>query len=395
MGQDKVWAMGESNVPDRVEEAGGPDRALSTRDRMFALLRIAVFTGALIWVVLAPVAFAVRRNCAALLLAFAAYGVLTTWLVKRHPNKARRIYLGALIADLVFLFFLFGQTGGIASPFLPAAFLLAALTAFAYGPILGVFAAWAALGCAVVSDLNGLAQRHWSEIPLLVIFVTVTATYVGWLARREASERRDIERLHDTLKTRADELEASYRRCRETREHLVHSERLATIGRMSAEMAHQVRNPLSSFSLNLELLEDEFSRRHRSLSHEAQWLVAAIHKEIDNLAEVTESYLRFAKLPPFHWEHVELNEIVRDILVFARTQIDRRTLTVTQHLESGLPLVRLDRRQLKFAVMNVLTNAIEAMDSGGRLRIRTCRDGAAISLAISDTGVGISKEDLP
>jgi signal transduction histidine kinase len=232
-----------------------------------------------------------------------------------------------------------------------------------------------------------------SELPLMFIFVTLTAVYVGWLARREAEERRDVERLHEELSARAKDLEATYQRCKEAQDHLVHSERLATIGRMSAEMAHQVRNPLSSISLNLELLGDEIAGLNGGTAEEPRRLITAIQKEIDNLGELTESYLRFANLPPFRWESADLNEVVREILVFARPQIEQRGVTATHQLGDGLPPVRIDRRQLKFAVMNVLTNALEAMASGGRLRMRTRTNGGWVDLTISDTGPGIPKED--
>ena len=361
---------------------------------MLALLRAAVLLGAAVWTALAPIPPALRRRCVLLLAAFLAYGILILWLVARWPRRGRAIYLCALVADLAFLYALFRETGGIASPFLPAAFLLAALTAFHYGPGLGVLAACVGLGLAMVSDLNALAERHWSELPLLVIFAVLTAAYVGRLARREAEERRDIERLHDEIQARAYDLEAAYRRCREVQDHLVHSERLATIGRMSAEMAHQVRNPLSAISLNLELLEDDVSRISHRMSAETRKLITAIQKEVDNLAEITESYLRFAKLPPFHMEKASVNEIVRDILVFSKPEIMRRQVKVSQCLQGDLPCVQLDRRQFKFALLNVLSNALEAMSPGGRLRMRTEMNGKGVALMISDTGAGIPKENL-
>jgi len=361
---------------------------------MLVVLRGAVLLGAAVWTALSPMASAVRGRCAFLLAVFFAYGALVAWLACLRPQRTRIIYLGALAADLVFLYFLLGLTGGIASPFLPAAFMLSALAAFHYGPVLGVLAAWLALGLAAVGDTARLSERHWSALPLLFIFASLTAAYVGWLARREAWERADIKRLNDELRARAADLMAAYDRCREVQDHLVHSERLVTIGRMSAEMAHQVRNPLSSISLNLELLEDAVASLPRLPHDEARKLFDAIHREIDSLAEVTESYLRFAKLPPFRWERANLNDIVRDILLFAHPQIEQRAVTTTQHLQQNLLSIRLDRRQFKFAVLGLLSNALEAMQPGGRLRIRTRSNGHGVELVIADTGAGIPRKDM-
>ena len=367
-------------------------RALRTEDRMLALLRGAVFAGAAVWAGFAPMPASLRARCALLLGVFLGYGLALLWLVWRWPHRARAVYLGALAVDLVFLYCLFGETGGISSPFLPAAFLLTALAAFHYGPVVGVVAACAALSLALLSDTGSVAGQHWSAFLLLFIFVTLTAAYVGRLARREAQERRDIGRLHEELQIRAQEIEAAYQRCGEVQDHLVHSERLATIGRMSAEMAHQIRNPLSSISLNLELIEDQIGLLPDLSREEAGNLITAIHKEIDNLAAVTESYLRFAKLPPFLWEKADLNDIVQAIIVFARPQTEQRGITVSQRLDDRLPRVRIDRRQFKFAVMNVLTNALDAMSAGGRLRVKTQVNDGSVELIISDTGTGVAWE---
>jgi len=367
---------------------------LRANDRALALFRGVLFACAVFWTLLGTAGPRTRFYSALLLGVFVACGVVSARLASKWPDRARGIYLCSFLVDLGVLYFLFGATGGISSPFLPVAFVLAAVTAFAYGPAIGILAVFLAIGLAVGSDLGGLGKRHWSDLPLMLIFGGLTAGYVGWLARREARERRDIERLHEDLQERARELEAAYRRCREIQDHLVHSERLATIGRMSAEMAHQVRNPLSSISLNLELLEDEIRRIKRSGPGDSEELLTAIHREIDNLVDVTESYLRFAKLPPFRWERADLNEVVRGILFFAKPEIRQRSIRVSQRLEGKLPEVNIDRRQLRFAMLGIVSNALEAMEPGGRLRVRTRMNGSGVELLISDTGRGIPRENM-
>jgi len=366
---------------------------LRANDRALALFRGVLFACAVFWTILGPITPRTRLYSALLLGCFLAYGIVAAWLASKRPERAGMIYLCAFVADLGVLYFLFGATGGISSPFLPVAFVLAAVTAFTYGPVIGILAAFMAIGLAVGSDLAGLGKRHWSDLPLMLIFAGLTAAYVGWLARREAKERQDIECLHEDLRERARELEAAYRRCREVQDHLVHSERLATIGRMSAEMAHQVRNPLSSISLNLELLEDEIGRIRRPGPGDSEELLTAIHKEIENLVDVTESYLRFAKLPPFRWEMADLSEVVRGVIFFAKPEIRQRSIKVSQRLQNKLPAVKIDRRQLRFAMLGIVSNALEAMEPAGRLRVKTRMNGSGVDLLISDTGRGIPREN--
>jgi len=342
----------------------------------------------------APVSRTVRGWCAALLGVFLAYSLLVMWLVFRRRERARAIYLGALAADLLFLYFLFGRAGGIAGPFMPAAFLLTALTAFHYGPTVGISAVCAALAAAVLNKPGVVLETHWSALPLVLAAMVLTAACVSWLARRAAGARRRVKLLHKELRARERDIKAVRQRYSEVQDHLVHSERLATIGRMSAEMAHQVRNPLSSISLNLELIEDEIAYLPQRSANEVRKLTAAIHKEIDGLAGVTESYLRFAKMPPFRWERVDFSDIVRGISVFVRPQIERRAMKLSQRLVAPLPPVRIDRRQFKFAVLNVLENALDAMSPGGRLRIKTGLNNGSVELTIADTGSGIPAENM-
>ncbi len=99
----------------------------------------------------------------------------------------------------------------------------------------------------------------------------------------------------------------------EREQRLIRSERLAAVGKIAAQITHEVRNPLSSIGLNAELLEDELSGIPRA--KEAQALVRAIGKEVDRLTDITENYLRFARLPQPRLEREELGEMVRNVML--------------------------------------------------------------------------------
>jgi len=395
--------MASGGVGERadLEGAGGRFHALrdlwracGRGDRVLLSLRAAAAVGVGIWIGFAPEAAGVRILCAALLAAFIVYSLLLAWLVLRRPRRARRAHQAVLLLDLSFIYAVLAESGGIASPLLPLGLLLTAMTGVVHGPVLATAASVAVVCLAGAGDVSALAEGRWNALLGPLMLGVAGGLLTGTLARGEAQGRAEIERLRAELRACAEDMRAVERRCREVQDHLVHSERLATIGRMSAEMAHQVRNPLSSISLNLELIEDEVEHLPRRSREEVRRLLAAIHKEIDNLAEVTESYLRFAKLPPFRWEKTDLNEIVRETIVFARPRIEQRGVTVTQRLDEALGTVRLDRRQFKFAVMNVIANALEAMAPGGRLRIRTRAENGQARLMIADTGVGIRREEM-
>ena len=169
---------------------------------------------------------------------------------------------------------------------------------------------------------------------------------------------------------------------------LIRSERLAAVGRIAAHITHEVRNPLSSIGLNAELLEEELDG-----SPEAKKLAQAIVREVDRLAEITEEYLRFARLPRPRLESEDLNVVVGSLLSFLRGELAGRGIAVEADLARDLPPVSADENQLRQALLNILRNGAEAMGGGGSLRVETrAADDGRVAVCISDTGCGIAAE---
>jgi signal transduction histidine kinase len=179
----------------------------------------------------------------------------------------------------------------------------------------------------------------------------------------------------------------------EREQRLIRSERLAAVGKIAAQITHEVRNPLSSIGLNAEMLEEE-------TEGEAKKLARAIVKEVDRLTEITEEYLRFARLPRPKLEREDLGAIVSSLLAFLRQELQGRGVRVEAQVEPSLPPVAADEHQLRQALLNLLRNAAEAMADGGQLTMtaRHVPDGSdaarTIELIISDTGEGIAAEHL-
>jgi PAS domain S-box-containing protein len=180
-----------------------------------------------------------------------------------------------------------------------------------------------------------------------------------------------------------------------TKEQLVKSERLAAVGRIAAQITHEIRNPLSSIGLNAELLGEEVARfAEGEKAKEAQGLVRAIAREVDRLTEVTEQYLRYARLPAPRFAREEVNAILADLLHFMDGELRTRGIAVRRDLADALPAVEADENQLRQAFLNVLRNSCESMRSGGQLRVETSARDGVVRLTIADSGVGIEKKNL-
>jgi signal transduction histidine kinase len=177
------------------------------------------------------------------------------------------------------------------------------------------------------------------------------------------------------------------------RVELRRAERLAAVGRISAQITHEIRNPLNAIGLNAELLHEELTQSAAAPA-EAIQLVAAISREVDRLNGVAEEYLRLARLPRPSPEPQDLNEILSTLLDFVAPELQGAGVQVVRELAPGALPVRADEGQLRAVFLNLLRNAREAMPGGGRIAVRTRRDGEAVEAAVADTGGGIPPGDL-
>lgn len=173
-----------------------------------------------------------------------------------------------------------------------------------------------------------------------------------------------------------------------TKEALLRSERLATIGRMSAHVTHEIRNPLSSIGLNAEMLRDLGS------GEEAKQLCEAIGREVDRLTELTNEYLRFARLPAPELRPTDLGSLLEDVAAFYAPECRAAGVELEVELPKTAPLVPLDPDQLRQALLNLLRNGREAMPEGGQLHMGLMVDGEEAIVFVRDQGCGIPERDL-
>lgn len=174
-----------------------------------------------------------------------------------------------------------------------------------------------------------------------------------------------------------------------TKQRLIQTERLAAMGRMAAHVTHEVRNPLSSIGLNVEMLEDEIGEA----GPEAKALLRAIEREIDRLTGVTEEYLRLARLPAPRLEAESLGEIAEEVGRFIAREMETSSTHLSVAIEPDLPLVAADEPQIRQALLNLLRNAREAMPDGGEVRLEVRAVDGGVEVRVADGGVGIPPEE--
>jgi signal transduction histidine kinase len=189
------------------------------------------------------------------------------------------------------------------------------------------------------------------------------------------------------------------RRLRREGERLARLSQLAEMGKLAAGLAHELKNPLSTLKLNLQLMEEDLAvlpGAERSLQR-----VATLKKEADRLRQTLDDFLRFAGRIELRLEAVSINGLVEELLDFVHPQAQANKVRVLTALAAEDPRCRIDANLFKQALLNLLLNAIQAMPAerpggeGGELLVRTIAEKDHVILYISDTGVGIPAENLP
>src|SRR5450755_2435914 len=168
------------------------------------------------------------------------------------------------------------------------------------------------------------------------------------------------------------------------------SERLAALGRITAGVAHEVKNPLNSMRIWLENLKESLPADQDAGAMQA---VNVLDKEIDRLDAVVKRFLDFTRPMDIRLEATQLSHLLPEVLELAQPQLQKANIQLAQLLPIDVPEVYVDRALLKQAVLNLVLNAAEAMPNGGQLSLVLSRRGEMAEITVADTGKGIPPEN--
>ncbi len=366
-------------------------RLLERDERVFAVLLAVVMVGGLVALGFFPLRPRYRDlDLYWLVFCFAAYKVGIFALVTVNPRATRAYFIGALAIDLLLVFVLLCLTGAGDSVFYLLFFPLVAVNAYYFGPWVGFGASVVAGGLYAWSTVLVPPWVGWTPHLILAALAGLPAVTLGLVADRERRARGEVERLND-------ELTGTLSRLQTAQQELVVAERMATVGRLSLRIAHEVRNPISAIELNAEMLEDIVRERSDADldMKEAASLVSAIRDQVTTLDALTEEYLAFARFPRPHFEEESINHLVQELADFVRPVATRQGLTLRVDVDANAPMMEIDRGLLRQAVLNLVKNGLETLSSGGELTISSRFDGEAVEIAVADTGGGIAPDVEP
>jgi signal transduction histidine kinase len=176
---------------------------------------------------------------------------------------------------------------------------------------------------------------------------------------------------------------------RDTQEKLLQSEKLAAMGKLTSQIAHELNNPLYGIMNTLELLKTEIppeSKRRKILDMSLS--------ETERLTDLLRKMLSFSKPEEEERQPTDVNTILEEILLLLRKQLMENTIHISLSLSEDMDNVYASRNQLRQVFLNMISNARDAMPDGGTFTVKTVQKGDTIHIEIADTGIGIREENI-
>ena len=181
---------------------------------------------------------------------------------------------------------------------------------------------------------------------------------------------------------------------RRTARQTIESERLNALRLLAAGVAHEIGNPLNSLHIHLQLMERSVQKLHDGEKAELEQSIDVARSEVNRLDSIVTQFLKAIRPSRPQLRPENVNTIVEEAVRFFAPELQDREIAVEQELRSDLPLLQLDRDQMKQAFYNVIKNSVEAMHRHGTLRIRTDLADTQVIVRFVDTGGGMSAENL-
>jgi len=219
---------------------------------------------------------------------------------------------------------------------------------------------------------------------------------IGYLARRFEAMRQSLKQqmeklteLNADLRDRNVELEQALEQLRRAQEDLVQSEKLAAAGKLTAQLSHEINNPIHNIRSGLETALKKMPEQLAG-----RQFVQLAHDEILRIGKLVRQMLDFYRFGQIELQAVDLNAALNEVLESSQRRFEEYHIQVERFFAEDLPTVHASRDQMKQVFLNLLLNAIEAMPAGGKLVTRSWRENGRAQIAIRDSGCGIPPENL-
>lgn len=174
--------------------------------------------------------------------------------------------------------------------------------------------------------------------------------------------------------------------------HRTQSLQLARLGELLAGFAHEVRNPLSTIGLNLQLIREDFASADSPRDKRTHKRLGVAEAEVRRLQEIVEEFLRFARMPEVHAVPADLNALLQAVVDFSAPELRDHGLSLRFFPGAAVGSPPIDAAQVRAAVINLVRNAADASTPGDEIIVSSRRDGDSVLVQVIDSGAGMSPE---
>ncbi len=365
-------------------------------DIAFISLRIIILLGGIGWLIFSHISPKTFLDVGNLFIFFALYSVFVYLWMFFSPVKKRTIYIFSLFFDFLFTSLLVRVTGGFDSHFLNAFYLMTALYSFYYGLLGGAVIALIAAILYIASGNFDFYKHHWADFSVRIAFLFLLAIPLGMLSQKLKKDKFQITSLNKDLKIYIKELQKVHGR-------LIQIEKLSELGRLAADVAHEIRNPLTSIGgfarrLDKKLLQARNIKECAQIMIKEKEYAEIIISEVNRLERILRDILTFSREAKYNIEYQDINSVIKESLQTFLDICNEQSIHIVEKLNSSLPQVLIDKDQVRLAVNNLISNAVGAMPDGGTIQINTFMEELYavnyVVVEVADTGHGIPDEKL-
>jgi signal transduction histidine kinase len=355
-------------------------------DRAFLVLRAIVLLCGLGWLYFAPLTEDGKIKAVQVFVFYTCYVSVLYAAIFFNIRRIRIFYLVGLIFDLIFIFLLLMLTGGVASSFFIAFYILVALHSFYYGLKVGLLVSLASSMIYFVSYVDSLFPIHWTDFSLRIFFMFILSVSAGLLTRMMRRDRERIAQLNQQLRNSLGSLQRAQQK-------LIETAKLTALGEMTMDIAHEIRNPLVAIGgyarrcnakIDPELPEKKYAR--------------IIVDEVERLEKILRDLLTFSREKQEQLRDIEISPIIERAAESSLDELARKRIRINREYNHDLPRIRGDEHQLEQLFIQLIGNAEQAMTEQGvltlRAHVRNKGLRPMVCIEVEDTGTGIPPKIL-
>ncbi|MGQ3685228.1 MAG: two-component system sensor histidine kinase NtrB [Candidatus Loosdrechtia sp.] len=181
---------------------------------------------------------------------------------------------------------------------------------------------------------------------------------------------------------------------RELEKRAMNSERLAFVGTLAGGLVHEIKNPLSTLNINLQLLKEDIQNTLGKEDERVYRKVQILQKEVQRLEEILNDFLRFARGKKLEPGDHNIHEVLDEVIDFVSPKLKQKNIAILKDYDTRIPFCCIDKNLIKQAILNIILNAEQAMENGGELMIHTRKEKKNLLIDITDTGSGMPEAVL-